>query len=106
MSARDIAAGLAAVSMLGRGRAIGLQLLDDTPEGAWRSFVAMVRDSPLAIARSPFCLDTSMLGAARAHGSVLEVTYRSGRIVRRRHADIPASRKLRLLRQCDRASVT
>jgi hypothetical protein len=50
MSARDIAAGIAAVSMLARGRAIGLRLLDDTPEGAWRSFVAMILAAPFFLA--------------------------------------------------------
>lgn len=50
MSARDIAAGLASVSLLARGRAIGLDLLDGTPLGAWRSFAAMFVAAPFFIA--------------------------------------------------------
>lgn len=34
------AAGLAGAVLLGRGRAEGLALMEDTPEGAWRSFFA------------------------------------------------------------------
>jgi hypothetical protein len=35
-----VAAGLAGSVLLGRGRAEGLALMEDTPEGAWRSFFA------------------------------------------------------------------
>jgi hypothetical protein len=35
-----ITAGLAGAFLLGRGKAHGLALMEDTPEGAWRSFVA------------------------------------------------------------------
>jgi hypothetical protein len=50
VSARDIAAGLTAVSLLARGRAIGLELLDGSPAGAWRSFAAMVVAAPFFLA--------------------------------------------------------
>lgn len=50
MSARDIAAGVAAVALLGRGRAIGLDLLDGSPHGAWRSFVALFVGVPFFVA--------------------------------------------------------
>jgi len=35
-----VAAGLAAAVLLGRGRPEGLALVEDTPDGAWRSFFA------------------------------------------------------------------
>jgi hypothetical protein len=50
VSARDVAAGLASVSLLVRGRAIGLTLLDGTPAGAWRSFAALFVAAPLFLA--------------------------------------------------------
>ncbi|WP_439577915.1 hypothetical protein [Elioraea sp.] len=50
MSTRDVAAGIASVSLLARGRAIGLELLDGSPYGAWRSFVAMFVAAPFFLA--------------------------------------------------------
>lgn len=50
MSARDIAAGVASVSLLARGRRIGLGLLDGSPHGAWRSFVALFVAAPFFLA--------------------------------------------------------
>jgi hypothetical protein len=50
VSARDIAAGLASVSLLARGRGIGLDLLDGSPLGAWRSFVALFVAAPFFLA--------------------------------------------------------
>jgi len=50
VSARDIAAGIASVSLLARGRRIGLDLLDGSPRGAWRSFVAVLVAAPFFLA--------------------------------------------------------
>jgi hypothetical protein len=50
VSARDVAAGVASVALLARGRAIGLELLDGSPHGAWRSFVALFVAAPFFLA--------------------------------------------------------
>ncbi len=50
MSVRDIAAGLAAAAWLGRGRALGLELLEGTPAAAWRSFAAVFVAAPMYLA--------------------------------------------------------
>lgn len=77
MSARDVAAGLAAAAWLGRGRAQGLALLEGTPAAAWRSFVALVVAAPMYLALklvtgvpAPAVHDPLRLVAAEAIGYV------------------------------------
>jgi hypothetical protein len=49
-----ITAGLAGAFLLGRGREEGLALMEDTPEGAWRSFAAALICLPAFLALRMF----------------------------------------------------
>ncbi|WP_372620850.1 hypothetical protein [Falsiroseomonas sp.] len=49
-----ITAGLAGAFLLGRGRPDGLALIEDTPEGAWRSFAAALICLPAFLALRMF----------------------------------------------------
>jgi hypothetical protein len=70
-----IAAGLAGAFLLGRGRTEGLMLIEDSPEGAWRSFAAALICLPALLAIRLFAwgsIGVPESGALRA--LVAEVT--------------------------------